>query len=153
VIEGETFDQYAARARQEPSAGRRAIIAAVIVKVSDGLHRERSAKKRAWVSAARLEFTPSLRRECLVCGKFRSITQAHHVVPLAVQYDRAFERSDHEHEWLCPNHHTILHLILPSDGPPDPGALGRKAAAPIGECSVDEIEVLMALIRRAERGR
>jgi hypothetical protein len=47
-----------------------------------------------------------------VCGKFGAVTQAHHVVPLAVQFDRMFDKPDHEHVWLCPTHHVIVHLFL-----------------------------------------
>lgn len=68
--------------------------------------------KEQWVAAARKSFVPSRREACAVCGKFMGIAQAHHLVPLALQYDRGFERPDHEHVWLCPTHHTIVHLFL-----------------------------------------
>lgn len=152
VIEGETFDQYATRAAQEPVLGRRALIAAAVVELSKEYRREAQGRKNAWIAVARIQFSPTDRKECFVCGKFKSITQAHHVVPLAAQFDRGFDEPDHEHVWLCPNHHVIVHLLLPQ-GDEDPQKLGRRATAPVGDLSVEEIRTMLDLIGRSGRGK
>jgi hypothetical protein len=72
--------------------------------------------REAWVTAARQIFAPGEREACHVCGKFKGISQAHHVVPLKAQYDRGFKYPDSEFVWLCPNHHAVVHLFIPIDG-------------------------------------
>lgn len=69
-------------------------------------------EREVWIAAARQLFKPGERQPCWVCGKFQSITQAHHVVPLVEQYTRGFAVPDNEHVWLCPNHHAIAHLFI-----------------------------------------
>jgi hypothetical protein len=68
--------------------------------------------KHAWVKLARRDFQQSRRATCQVCGRFFDLTQAHHLIPLTAQYDRRFEVADHDHVWLCPNHHAILHRMI-----------------------------------------
>lgn len=68
--------------------------------------------KAAFVAAARAAFVPSDRQPCCVCGKYRSLTQAHHIVPLAIQFDRGAVQADHRHKWLCPTHHAAVHVLI-----------------------------------------
>ena len=114
-------------------------------------HGRRTAQrlKDKWIARARAVFEPSVRSGCYVCGKHRSITQAHHVIPLSDQYDRGFKDSDWEHVWLCPNHHVIVHLFLSDGGSKlDPGEVRTVLA----EMTRDEIETLHALLMRSRRG-
>ena len=66
--------------------------------------------KNDWRVLARREFKPGDRQHCHVCGKYKSITQAHHVYQLSNQ-DQRFT-ADHTHVWLCPNHHVLVHALL-----------------------------------------
>lgn len=68
--------------------------------------------KNAWIALARRCFDPGDREPCAVCGKFRVIAEAHHVVPLEAQYDRGYSEPDHGYIWLCPNHHQMVHVFL-----------------------------------------
>lgn len=83
-------------------------------------------QQQKWTKAFWLKFlreawkvnTP--REHCFVCGKYQSITHAHHVIPVA-EVATLFTKADVQPEeamdfrmayiWLCPNHHTIFHLI------------------------------------------
>jgi len=107
----EDFDAWVARARLENS-GMRAMLAATLADVSRQVRSEDARRKRAWIAAARLAFVPSRRSACFVCGKFESVAQAHHLIPLSEQYDNGFRAANHTHEWLCPTHHAILHLWI-----------------------------------------
>jgi hypothetical protein len=113
-------------------------------------------ERDSWIAAARRLFTPGRREPCCVCGRFRGIAQAHHVVPLTTQYDRGFEYPDNEFVWLCPNHHAIIHLfILGDDRSVAPAAMRARArtADPIYDDLSDvEFEVVIDLMRRAARG-
>ena len=68
--------------------------------------------KNDWVAEARRSFIPSDRSPCAVCGQFGAITQAHHITPLAAQFDHGFVEPCHKHVWLCPTHHAAVHLII-----------------------------------------
>lgn len=70
------------------------------------------ADKETFVALGRASFAPSQREVCRVCGRFQSLTHAHHVVPLTVQFDRGFERPEHNHVWLCPTHHAAVHVLI-----------------------------------------
>lgn len=65
-----------------------------------------------WISQARLSFLPSERKPCVVCGRFASIAQAHHIFPLAAQWRFGVRSPIHDHEWLCPNHHVAVHILI-----------------------------------------
>lgn len=70
------------------------------------------ADKETFVALGRASFAPSQREVCKVCGRFQSLTHAHHVVPLTVQFDRGFDRPDSQHVWLCPTHHAAVHILI-----------------------------------------
>lgn len=147
--DGETFESWVIRARNE-NHGRRALLAAALGKVGREISSEKAAQKRCWIVAARLEFEPRAREPCFVCGKFKSITQAHHVVPLAEQFEHGFRVADQEHEWLCPNHHVILHLWIDDDQITD-ARRGRRAAPTMDHVNVTEVGRLMDLVGRSGR--
>lgn len=109
---------------------------------------EYANRKRAWIAAARMAFEPRRREACFVCGKFQSIAQAHHVVPLGEQFDRGFPAADHEHEFLCPNHHFILHLWIDDDISHQ--RRGRRAAPTVDDLTNEEIERMLQLSGRAD---
>lgn len=112
-------------------------------------------EREVWIAAARQLFKPSDRQPCWVCGKFQSITQAHHVVPLAEQYARGFEIPDNEHVWLCPNHHAIAHLFILGSGRSYEAAAARarsRRRAPVyRDLSEREFEKMIELMHMAGR--
>jgi hypothetical protein len=106
------------------------------------------SEKEKWIKRARLAFRPSRRQNCYVCGKFGSITQAHHTVPLAVQFDHGFKNAADQHAWLCPNHHAILHVLI--DPLKDDWSLGRRASRVIDDLSAKEWKIMVELMKLAE---
>ena len=65
-----------------------------------------------WLLLARESFTPSKRQACKVCRRYKSLTHAHHILPLSYQFARGFETPDHAIVWLCPTHHAAVHLFI-----------------------------------------
>jgi hypothetical protein len=51
-------------------------------------------------------------RPCDVCGKHIDFVHAHHSLPLSVQFDLGLEEAVHDHDWLCPVHHRIVHTYI-----------------------------------------
>ncbi|MDH2341524.1 hypothetical protein [Bradyrhizobium sp. SSUT77] len=111
--------------------------------------------REAWVMAARQLFAPGERDPCHICGKFKGISQAHHVVPLTAQYDRGFKYPDQECVSLCPNHHAIVHLFIHVDGRsmarPAMRARGRTTSALHVDLTDNEFDQMMELVRRSMR--
>lgn len=111
--------------------------------------------REAWIAASRRIYSPGDRQPCYVCGKFRSITQAHHVIPLTAQYDRGFKLPDQESVWLCPNHHTMVHLCIPtgerSMTVPSIRARSETTSALNEDLTEDEFSKMMELMRRSVR--
>jgi hypothetical protein len=109
----------------------------------------------AWIAASRRIFSPGDRQPCYVCEKFKSIAQAHHVVPLTAQYDRGFKYPDQERVWLCPNHHTMVHLYIPtgerSMAVPAMRARSETTSALNEDLTEDEFNRMMELMRRSQR--
>jgi hypothetical protein len=104
--------------------------------------RNESAKRREWIADERTAFRSIVgeRRRCEICDKFPAISEAHHIVPLAWQYDRGASVADHAHVWLCPSHHALVHAVLD----------GRVVASRlIEEESPDILPLLIAIITRA----
>lgn len=72
-------------------------------------------KRRAeWMADARREFRfQAVRPEaCAVCGKHREMVHAHHSLPLNLQYDLGLHSAIHDHDWLCPVHHRVVHVYI-----------------------------------------
>ena len=96
-----------------------------------------------WVWNARAGLKPTDRGACYVCKKYASLTHAHHVVPLALQAQRDRMTVNHEYVWLCPTHHSAVHVFI-SAGPTATAAIGVAADIP-----VDELRIVMDLSERA----
>lgn len=75
-----------------------------------------SLPKSRWLMEARAEGNFGESGACDVCGHYAGLTHAHHIIPLAEQHERGFERPDHTHIWLCPNHHALVHALLRERG-------------------------------------
>ena len=73
---------------------------------------EAAREKAAWVDQARHDFAPGPRKECEVCGQWKGLAQAHHIFPLAEQFDDGVASPDQAFAWLCPNHHAAVHLLM-----------------------------------------
>lgn len=69
-------------------------------------------KRAIWLRASRDTFRPGKRQRCAVCEKYEFIAQAHHLTPLAMQYESGAKVPDHAYIWLCPNHHAAVHLLI-----------------------------------------
>jgi hypothetical protein len=110
-LDGETFHQYAERAKGEPFETRW-FVSCKIENVLDAMQVERQKAKASWIASARLKFSPGDRQPCKVCGKYRSLTEAHHVVPLAVQFEAGAIDPLQEFIWLCPTHHAAQHVLI-----------------------------------------
>lgn len=112
-------------------------------------------EREAWILVARRIFDPGERQPCFVCGKFKSIAQAHHVIPLTAQYDRGFELPDGEFVWLCPNHHAMAHTFIIDENrslaPEAFRARGKTARAVLSDLAAGEFDKIMELMRRAGR--
>lgn len=86
---------------------------AELIKSAEAIkRRERQGEKDKWIALARAKFVTSERQNCYICRKWRAITQAHHIIPLSIQFEIGLTEPDGTHAWLCPNHHTILHAFL-----------------------------------------
>jgi hypothetical protein len=102
----------------------------------------------------RAMFEPSPRRTCEVCSKYASLTQAHHVIPLAVQFACGERRANHDHVWLCPTHHVAIHILIDHilasarrEG--DDASRARPALVSVlADLNVEEIRALMGLLDR-----
>ena len=105
------------------------------------------ADKETFVAMGRASFSASKRDSCKVCGRFKSLSQAHHIVPLAVQFDRGFDRPDDEHEWLCPTHHAAVHILIGQAK----AKQTRASAACIALVNDMELEELRVVLEIAER--
>ena len=73
-------------------------------------------KKRRdeWMTEARRDFRWRAARPepCAVCGKHIEMVHAHHSLPLNLQYDLGLFFANHEHDWLCPLHHRVVHTYI-----------------------------------------
>lgn len=111
VREGETLFEFTARGRLEHK-GRRALLAGHLAIVSRSLYLERQVEKKAWIAAARLAYDPGPRQSCVICHKYKGLTEAHHVVPLGIQFDAGAKAPIQECAWLCPTHHAAEHVFI-----------------------------------------
>jgi hypothetical protein len=73
--------------------------------------REQKLTKENWIKAARKEFYPVDREVCHVCNRYKSLTHAHHITPLSIQFERGYEVADQRYVWLCPTHHNAVHIL------------------------------------------
>lgn len=73
---------------------------------------KKTRARKAWIYLARQEFNPGQRQPCFVCGKYQSITHAHHSSPLSLQFSYGITSPIQDSVWLCPNHHTLIHATI-----------------------------------------
>jgi hypothetical protein len=96
----------------------------------------------AWMDLARYCFEPGARKPCQVCGKYRSLTHAHHLVPLSMQAARRPLLPNHEHAWLCPTHHAAVHVLIAHKRVIESQKLSRRRMAVILDLSRDNAELV-----------
>jgi hypothetical protein len=78
----------------------------------------RTAAKKAraeWIAEARRDFRNFVAKKyepCAACGKHIEFVHAHHSLPLNIQFDMGIESANHDHDWLCPVHHRIVHAFV-----------------------------------------
>ena len=76
---------------------------------------EALARRRKWLKESRAEFEnyiKSKREPRAVCNHHIAFVHAHHCLPLLVQYECGITEPIHEHRWLCPVHHKLVHALL-----------------------------------------
>jgi ParB-like nuclease domain len=72
--------------------------------------------KDKWIKQARKGLVTKNRKNCMICGKYRNITESHHLYPLHLQYDDGIKLPIHDYIWLCPNHHKLVHRCIDTEG-------------------------------------
>jgi len=77
--------------------------------------------KEGWISVARAQAALGQPQPCQICFFSFELSHAHHLMPLAEQYDRGFDKPNHTHAWLCPNHHALIHFLLRNGVRENPG--------------------------------
>jgi hypothetical protein len=97
-----------------------------------------------WIREARATFAPGERKPCDVCGKYRALSQAHHIVPLTQQRD---DKPNQEFVWLCPTHHAAVHLLI-SQSLSRRGRAGRWQIEMIDEMDDDEFAKISSIFER-----
>jgi hypothetical protein len=112
---------------------------------------QRQVDKIAWIAAARAEFRPSPQSACVVCKKYPSLSEAHHLTPLSWQYERGNRVADHRHAWLCPTHHRALHMLMGAEGEEEQKK-GRRAVNVVVDLARDELRALLSLLTMAGAG-
>lgn len=78
---------------------------------------ERAKLKSEWLATERKEFAQYARdvpQRCAVCGLNAEYSQAHHRLPLSLQYDLGVVLANHDHDWLCAVHHKLIHTYISS---------------------------------------
>ena len=73
---------------------------------------EAAQKKSRWIASARGQFCPGEQRPCAVCQKHQLISQAHHLLPLHMQFEAGAASADQSFVWLCPTHHAYVHAAI-----------------------------------------
>lgn len=80
---------------------------------SKGISNIRRFGRDAFIAIGRSAFNPGIRMACRVCGQHKSVAHAHHVVPLARQFSLGFLEPNNDFVWLCPTHHSMVHVVIP----------------------------------------
>lgn len=86
-----------------------AMIAVNIIKMSEEKQAKIAEQKERWIKKARSEFCAGPRQQCYICWQYNGLTEAHHIVPLALQFDAGVDDPIQDFEWLCPTHHSAAH--------------------------------------------
>jgi hypothetical protein len=106
------------------------------------------AARRAQPRAERRRpFKPGLAKPCEVCGRYKSLTHAHHVVPLHLQDEGTVID---EYVWLCPTHHAAVHSFIKAARHGKPKGRDPRSAISITlDLDTDELAKIVDLARRA----
>lgn len=131
----------------------RLAVDALMHDVIDELYSEVRSKKERWIDAAREAFEPSNREPCNICKKYPSLSQAHHVIPLSLQFDRGFEKPDDRHVWLCPTHHAAAHILIAMAWKPRGSPATRGTVAVINDMTHEEVTALLELVKMSGFGK
>lgn len=98
-----------------PSSPERSAALAVLGEIDTPEWKARAKKERSeWMAEARREFRLMVSkqpRHCDVCGQHIDMVHAHHSLPLNIQFDLGVPLANHEHDWLCPLHHRVIHVF------------------------------------------
>lgn len=70
--------------------------------------------RQEWIRSARKRFHPGERKPCYICKKYSSISHAHHLAPLVLQFTYRVIIPMQDFVWLCPTHHELVHAVLQS---------------------------------------
>lgn len=81
---------------------------------SEEAKKEFKRRKSEWLAVARAEFklVEKKWRHCDVCKKHIDFVHAHHSLPLSIQFELGLLEAVHDHDWLCPVHHRIVHTYI-----------------------------------------
>ena len=74
--------------------------------------KEKQAIKTAWIENSRNLLVTGEKEPCFICGKYKAVSHAHHVVPLHWQYEHGFKEPNNNFVWLCPTHHVLAHKYI-----------------------------------------
>jgi hypothetical protein len=86
--------------------------------VDDKYVQQQQEARSKWKKSARRWFKdihqPTEKMPCAVCNKHAAFVHAHHLLPLAIQFELGIEseEADHSFEWLCPVHHKYVHMMI-----------------------------------------
>lgn len=86
-------------------------------------------ERTQWIDRARHALRAAEREPCAVCNQYQEVTHAHHLAPLALQYDAGLRVPDQTHAWLCPTHHRLTHAALESARSGEPFTAAEDADA------------------------
>ena len=98
--------------------------------------------RSTWYQLARDGFSPGRREPCRVCGRYGSLAHAHHLIPLSVQWAERRLRVDQRHAWLCPTHHSAVHVLIAHRREMWSQTLSPARMAAILELSEDNAELI-----------
>jgi hypothetical protein len=100
----------------EPNSPERKKLVRALAAVEEQPHRSDAlARRRKWLNEARADFQKYAKGKpepCAVCNDYIAFVNAHHCFPLLVQYECSIVDPIHEHKWLCPVHHKLVHVLL-----------------------------------------
>lgn len=132
----------------EPNSVERKAFVATLMEVG-GMDKSFPARRAEWIKTARAEFQDFVRegREpCVVCGKYRAFTHAHHSFPLSLQFECGVEDAIHDYQWLCPVHHKNVHVLLSGY------LLGSRDLSFLDGIPEEHTEEWLAIEKSAQRG-
>lgn len=69
-------------------------------------------ERALWCDRVRHALRAGERQPCVICGQHVAVSHAHHMAPVSLQHDAGILEPIHAHAWLCPSHHSLVHLCL-----------------------------------------